>query len=91
MLINILKGDMAIIGPRPALWNQYDLIEMRASSGVHKFVPGLTGLAQISGRDELEIPEEKQRELLPIIKQNYDKYFHSSESDNHSYLSDNKC
>ena len=59
-LINILVGDMSIIGPRPALWNQYDLIEERDKYGANDIRPGLTGLAQISGRDELEI-EEKSR------------------------------
>lgn len=55
-LINILKGDMAIIGPRPALWNQYDLIMERDRYGANDVRPGLTGYAQIHGRDELEIP-----------------------------------
>ncbi|WP_122645549.1 sugar transferase [Enterococcus mediterraneensis] len=55
-LWNILKGDMAVIGPRPALWNQYDLIDERDKYGANNIRPGLTGLAQISGRDELEIP-----------------------------------
>lgn len=55
-IINILKGDMSIIGPRPALWNQDDLIEERDKYGANDIRPGLTGLAQISGRDELEIP-----------------------------------
>lgn len=55
-LFNILQGDMAVIGPRPALWNQYDLIEERDKYGANDIRPGLTGLAQISGRDELEIP-----------------------------------
>lgn len=54
-LWNILKGDMSIIGPRPALWNQYDLIAERDKYGANDIRPGLTGLAQISGRDELEI------------------------------------
>ncbi|HGF8029986.1 TPA: sugar transferase [Enterococcus faecium] len=54
-LFNILKGDMAVIGPRPALWNQYDLIEERDKYHANDIRPGLTGLAQISGRDELEI------------------------------------
>ncbi len=53
---NILKGDMSIIGPRPALWNQYDLIEERDKYGANDVLPGLTGWAQINGRDELEIP-----------------------------------
>ena len=55
-VINILKGDMAIVGPRPALWNQYDLIEERDKYGANDIRPGLTGWAQINGRDELEIP-----------------------------------
>ena len=53
---NILKGDMSIIGPRPALWNQEDLIEERDKYGANDLRPGLTGWAQINGRDELEIP-----------------------------------
>jgi O-antigen biosynthesis protein WbqP len=57
-IINILKGDMSIIGPRPALWNQYDLAEERDKYDVHKLYPGLTGYAQINGRDELPILEK---------------------------------
>lgn len=57
-IINILKGDMSIVGPRPALWNQYDLIEERDKYGANDIRPGLTGWAQINGRDELEIPEK---------------------------------
>ena len=53
---NILRGDMSIIGPRPALWNQFDLIEEREKYGANDVRPGLTGWAQINGRDELEIP-----------------------------------
>lgn len=55
-LFNILKGDMAVIGPRPSLWNQYDLIEERDKYHANDIRPGLTGWAQINGRDELEIP-----------------------------------
>ena len=55
-LINILCGHMSIVGPRPALWNQFDLIEEREKYGVHQVLPGLTGWAQVNGRDELEIP-----------------------------------
>ena len=55
-LFNILKGDMSVIGPRPALWNQYDLIEERDRYGANDVRPGLSGWAQINGRDELEIP-----------------------------------
>lgn len=55
-IINILKGEMSIVGPRPALWNQYDLIEERDKYGANDVMPGLTGWAQINGRDELPIP-----------------------------------
>lgn len=54
-IINILMGKMSIVGPRPALWNQYDLIEERDKYGANDVMPGLTGWAQINGRDELEI------------------------------------
>ena len=54
-LFNILKGEMSIVGPRPCLWNQYDLIEERDKYGANDVKPGLTGWAQINGRDELEI------------------------------------
>lgn len=57
-LINVLLGQMSIIGPRPALWNQYDLIEERDKYGANDIRPGLTGWAQINGRDELEIGEK---------------------------------
>lgn len=59
-IFNILMGSMSIVGPRPALWNQFDLLEMRDKYGANDVRPGLTGLAQISGRDELEL-EEKAR------------------------------
>lgn len=55
-IINILKGEMSVIGPRPALWNQYDLIAERDKYRANDVMPGLTGWAQINGRDELEIP-----------------------------------
>lgn len=55
-IINIVKGEMSIIGPRPALWNQYDLIAERDKYKANDVMPGLTGWAQINGRDELEIP-----------------------------------
>ena len=57
-LLNILKGQMSFIGPRPALWNQYDLIEVRKTLGVDKIKPGITGWAQVNGRDELPISEK---------------------------------
>lgn len=55
-LWSILVGDMSFVGPRPALFNQHDLIELRTQQGVHELVPGLTGWAQVNGRDELPIP-----------------------------------
>lgn len=65
-LWSILKGDMSFVGPRPALFNQADLIALRTEMGVHELVPGLTGWAQINGRDELPIPQKVQldREYL---------------------------
>mgnify|MGYP006081635707 CR=1 FL=1 len=57
-LLCILKGDMSFVGPRPALFNQDDLISLRTKKGVHELVPGLTGWAQINGRDELPIPQK---------------------------------
>ena len=64
-LISIVKGDMSFVGPRPALFNQDDLIELRTSKGVHRLTPGLTGWAQINGRDELPIP----------VKVDFDEYY----------------
>ena len=59
-LWSILKGDMGFVGPRPALFNQHDLVALRTAQGVHTLVPGLTGWAQIHGRDELPIPAKVQ-------------------------------
>jgi O-antigen biosynthesis protein WbqP len=59
-LWSILKGDMSFVGPRPALFNQDDLIALRTEKGVHQLVPGLTGWAQVNGRDELPIPQKVQ-------------------------------
>jgi len=64
-LISILKGDMSFVGPRPALFNQDDLIELRTTRGIHRLTPGLTGWAQINGRDELPIP----------VKVDFDEYY----------------
>jgi O-antigen biosynthesis protein WbqP len=61
-LINILKGEMVFIGPRPALYNQYDLLELRNKYGIDKLKPGITGWAQINGRDEISIEEKVQFE-----------------------------
>jgi O-antigen biosynthesis protein WbqP len=57
-LWNIFRGDMSFVGPRPALFNQHDLIELRTRSGVHALLPGLTGWAQVNGRDELPMTEK---------------------------------
>ena len=57
-LINILKGDMTFIGPRPALYNQDDLKDLRTQCDVHTLIPGVTGWAQVNGRDELSIPDK---------------------------------
>lgn len=64
-LLSILRGDMSFVGPRPALFNQDDLIELRTRKGVHTLTPGLTGWAQINGRDELPIP----------VKVDFDEYY----------------
>jgi O-antigen biosynthesis protein WbqP len=55
-LFSVLKGDMSFVGPRPALFNQHDLIALRTARGVHRLMPGITGWAQVNGRDELPIP-----------------------------------
>lgn len=57
-LWSVLKGDMSLVGPRPALFNQHDLVELRTSLGVERLRPGVTGWAQVNGRDELSIPEK---------------------------------
>jgi O-antigen biosynthesis protein WbqP len=62
-LWSILKGDMSFVGPRPALFNQDDLIALRTDKGVHQLVPGLTGWAQINGRDELPIPRKVELDV----------------------------
>lgn len=64
-LLNILKGDMTYVGPRPALYNQYDLIEMRTRVNVHTLLPGVTGWAQINGRDTIELKDKVE----------YDEYY----------------
>ena len=64
-IFSILKGDMSFVGPRPALFNQHDLVELRTKKGVHLLTPGLTGWAQINGRDELPIP----------VKVEFDEYY----------------
>lgn len=68
-LWSILKGDMSFVGPRPALFNQDDLIALRTQKGVHELVPGLTGWAQINGRDELPIPQKVQLDVEYLQRQ----------------------
>ena len=68
-LWTILKGDMSFVGPRPALFNQDDLIALRVENGVHELVPGLTGWAQVNGRDELPIPEKVKLDVEYLQRQ----------------------
>ena len=69
-LINILKGDMSFVGPRPALFNQDDLVDLRTQKNIHTLIPGITGWAQINGRDDLPIP----------LKVYFDKYYYTHRS-----------
>jgi O-antigen biosynthesis protein WbqP len=69
-LWSVLKGDMSFIGPRPALYNQDDLVELRTKKGIHKLMPGITGWAQVNGRDNLSIP----------LKVEYDEYYMKNKS-----------
>jgi len=66
-----LKGDMSIVGPRPALFNQDDLIALRTEKGVHKLIPGLTGWAQVNGRDELPIPQKVALDVEYLEKKSF--------------------
>ena len=68
-LWSILVGDMSFVGPRPALFNQQDLIALRTVQGVHTLVPGLTGWAQVNGRDELPIPEKVKLDVAYLQRQ----------------------
>jgi O-antigen biosynthesis protein WbqP len=68
-LWSILAGDMSFVGPRPALFNQQDLIALRTEQGVHTLVPGLTGWAQVNGRDELPIPEKVKLDVVYLQRQ----------------------
>lgn len=70
-LWSIMKGDMCFVGPRPALFNQDDLISLRTQSGVHELVPGLTGWAQINGRDELPIPDKVKLDVEYLERQSF--------------------
>ena len=68
-LWSILRGDMSFVGPRPALFNQHDLMALRTEQGVHTLVPGLTGWAQVNGRDELPIPEKVKLDVAYLQRQ----------------------
>ena len=68
-LWSILAGDMSFVGPRPALYNQQDLIALRTAQGVHTLVPGLTGWAQVNGRDELPIPDKVKLDAAYLQRQ----------------------
>ena len=68
-LWSILAGDMSFVGPRPALFNQHDLITLRTQQGVHALVPGLTGWAQVNGRDELPIPDKVKLDVEYLHRQ----------------------
>jgi O-antigen biosynthesis protein WbqP len=70
-LFSILKGDMSIVGPRPALFNQDDLIALRTQKGVHRLTPGLTGWAQVNGRDELPISVKVEYDLYYLQHQSF--------------------
>ena len=70
-LWSILKGDMSFVGPRPALFNQDDLIALRTEKGVHELAPGLTGWAQINGRDELPIPQKVQLDVEYLHRRSF--------------------
>jgi len=70
-LINIIKGDMVFVGPRPALYNQDDLMQLRVAAGVDKLKPGITGWAQINGRDEISIEEKVKLEQTYLQKKSF--------------------
>ena len=70
-LINIIKGEMVFVGPRPALYNQDDLMSYRVATGVSKLKPGITGWAQINGRDEISIPQKVQLEQEYLLKKSF--------------------
>ena len=69
-LFNVLKGDMSFVGPRPALFNQDDLVELRTKKNIHTLIPGITGWAQVNGRDDLPI----------LVKVSFDEYYLSHRS-----------
>ena len=70
-LWSILKGDMSFVGPRPALFNQHDLIALRTEKGIHELVPGLTGWDQVNGRDELPIPQKVELDAQYLKRKSF--------------------
>jgi len=70
-LFSVLKGDMSFVGPRPALFNQDDLISLRTEKGVDKLLPGITGWAQVNGRDELSIPDKVILDVEYLNRQSF--------------------
>jgi len=70
-LFSVLKGDMSFVGPRPALFNQEDLITLRTEKGVDKLLPGITGWAQVNGRDELSIPDKVTLDVEYLNRQSF--------------------
>lgn len=70
-LINIIKGEMVFVGPRPALYNQDDLMTLRVETGVDKLKPGITGWAQINGRDEIAIEEKVELEKEYLLRKSF--------------------
>lgn len=70
-LWSILVGDMSFVGPRPALFNQHDLMALRTERGVHELMPGLTGWAQVNGRDELPIPDKVALDVQYLQRQSF--------------------
>jgi len=70
-LFSVLKGDMSFVGPRPALYNQDDLIALRTEKGVDKLLPGITGWAQVNGRDELSIPDKVALDVEYMSRQSF--------------------
>jgi O-antigen biosynthesis protein WbqP len=70
-LISVIKGDMSFVGPRPALFNQDDLIELRTKNDIHKLIPGITGWAQINGRDEIPIPQKVDLEIEYLKRKSF--------------------
>lgn len=70
-VFSVLKGDMSFVGPRPALFNQHDLIALRTDKGVDKLLPGITGWAQVNGRDELSIPDKVELDVEYLNRQSF--------------------